>query len=35
MLYDGANELRSGKVRVEARPATSDGSISGCQITTA
>ena len=29
MLYDGANELRSGKVRVEARPATSDGSTSG------
>ena len=26
MLYDGANELRSGKVRVEASPATSAGS---------
>ena len=29
MLYDGANELRSGKVRVDARPATSAGSTSG------
>ncbi len=38
MLYDGANELRSGKVRVEARPATADGSVvssPGFQSTTA
>ncbi|EUA44411.1 putative ATP-dependent helicase domain protein [Mycobacterium xenopi 3993] len=38
MLYDGANELRSGNVRVEASPATSAGSAVsswGSQITTA
>ena len=38
MLYDGANELRSGKVRVDARPATSAGSLvssPGFQSTTA
>ena len=37
MLYDGANELRSGKVRVEAKPAISTGSeVESCgfQITT-
>ncbi len=33
MLYDGANELRSGKVRVEARPTRTVHF--GCQITTA
>lgn len=38
MLYDGANELRSGKVRVEASPATAEGSVVssvGFQSTTA
>ena len=36
MLYDGANELFSGNVRVDASPATSAGSsCRGCQITTA
>ncbi|SKJ84241.1 Uncharacterised protein [Mycobacteroides abscessus subsp. massiliense] len=35
MLYDGANELRSGKVRVDAKPAISVGSTSGVHSTTA
>lgn len=38
MLYDGANELFSGNVRVDASPATADGSevsSAGCQSTTA
>ena len=35
MLYDGANELRSGNVLVDARPATSAGSTSGVHSTTA
>ena len=35
MLYDGAKELRSGKVRVDASPATSAGSTSGVHNTTA